>query len=199
MTRRNVVIIALASIAALVLGVFLPETATVSRTAYATTQPAANPDDAGILPMVDGKNTPELVPDEAAYGILFRVLHPKDQGDEARSRGYARHIGLTPPACVTCPGTPAAPNTGDARALYDAASKYHSRVIALNLRADLVRADPTLTAEGKLRALRELQAEKDRTTASIKDELFTRLSPISAKIVTTFVNDHMKRRMKIYR
>ncbi len=107
---------------------------------------------------VNGAEHPELIPDNAAYMMLFRLLSNRQSEVEKNSiRAYIRQMGLGKQwKCDDCP-----PSVGvgdaDIEALLATADEFNRRVSILDAQAaeikNAMRSDPTPEAIAQLRQL----------------------------------------------
>jgi len=83
--------------------------------------------------VADGAQTPEAIPDEVAYGLLFRMLADRPgRLDEPRTRAYLRLMGLL---SADCPSCPPGLDEGQFAALRAALDRYRANLNGLASRA----------------------------------------------------------------
>lgn len=149
---------------------------------------------------IDGAVNPELIPDAAAYSVMFRMLSNWHTESAARSiRAYIRRIvglGIQKP-CQGCRSSVGAGDT-DIDALLSTAKEFHQRVSVLDDKVKGIkdRTWPNPNAE-TMAQLTALQRQKEQIIADLSVSLSTRLSVGGLQRVHQHVNGHVKRNIKL--
>jgi hypothetical protein len=136
-------------------------------------------------PRVDGKITPDLIPDAAAYEILFRLLSaidPQEEKIELRKSAYLRAAGF---------------NNAEAAAISNAAYEYKRQVESLDTEADNIKNQywphPSQEVMG---TLTQLQNRKEAIIMSIADDLQRQLNNYKPEKLEKYIKDQVKRKTK---
>lgn len=155
--------------------------------------PVATPPRPGII---DGAVTPELIPDDTAYALVFRVVGGRTTPVEKGSvRAYLRQAGL---GCQLCTRAPNAGEEAEIDAVIAVADEYWRRVGELDAQTAEIkdRAWPNPSEEDMGR-LRRLDAQRKVITAQIVASLPGRLGPAAAKL-KHHIDKRVKPAVKIY-
>lgn len=151
---------------------------------------------------VDGSTNPELIPDQVAYSLLFRVLsnrHTKEEQD--RARAYLRMAF----ECSDCSGQTETRERDSLResrinAFLAVVREYERRVSVLDRRAREIHAlnwrpnpSPEVLAE-----LNELQERKDAIMAELVASLPRRLGTKGKERLQQHINERVKSKVKIH-
>lgn len=136
---------------------------------------------------VVGAQSPEAIPDEAAYLILLRMLAGR-QTEQGRASAGA-YLRQTDPSL----------SARDVDALLAAADEFHARVSVLDRAAKAIKdrnwPDPPHAA---LERLADLQRQKEAGVREAVGSLSLRMSPAGLAAVKRHVNERVKPRMKIF-
>lgn len=134
---------------------------------------------------IDGAVNPELIPDHAAYTVVFRSLALREDTDFERRRAtsWAQGAGL---------------DEERADALLTAANEFQQRVSALDQQVREIkdRTWPKPSAE-VMAQLTDLQRQKEEIVGEIVASLPVRLGEEGAEKLRQRVNNHVKQKMKI--
>jgi hypothetical protein len=135
---------------------------------------------------INGADTPSAIPDHVAYEIFFTSLAPQPEGGdraEGAVRAKLKQIGLS---------------DADAAALRGLADQFKLGLSNINNQVNAMR-DQNLSPEAPstLAKLAELQGQKQLTIEELKDSIEERLTTDGALKVSQYVNEYVKRRIKI--
>lgn len=153
--------------------------------------------------VIDGKLTPDKIPNHEAYIILFRLVANRETEEEKnRIRAYLRQAF----ACDDCKKdgqspTPEEIMEADIDAVIHASEEFNQRVSVFDHEATEVyeRHHPThppLNWSDKER-MRQLQRQKETTADEVAASLDRRLSRDGRKSLRRYVKEHMKSKMKM--
>lgn len=146
---------------------------------------------------IDGKNNPELVPDDVAYLMMFRLIADRHTEDEKNSiRAYLREAGFGKQNCEGCPETGG--TDADIESIIAAAEEFHQEMSALDNQANNIkdRTWPNPAAEA-ISELRQLQTQHDSIVAKAAASLPSRLTPAGVVTLQKHINQRVKRGIKI--
>lgn len=152
--------------------------------------------------IIDGGVKPELIPDEVAYSLLFRVVSNAQSADaRIRIRHYIRRLGLGNQAgnrCSVEEGSSAETNDDDIDAFIAVADDFRRRVSVLDQQAIQIKRLKLakMTDEMRMRLVR-LQQQKEEIVAELVGILPRRLTSSGAENIRMHVNEGMKRRIRI--
>ena len=156
---------------------------------------AASPD------TIDGAVHPELIPDNTAYLMLFRLLANRTSDEQKKSiRDYVRNkIGLGKQPCHDCTNQPG-DNDADIDALLAAAEEFNTRITVLDNETLAVkdRAWPSPT-QGDMATLDQLQKLKESLISEMAASVQLRLSVAGRGKLQRFVVGHIKTHTKLTR
>ena len=79
---------------------------------------------------IDGSVNPELISDNRAYSMLFRIIANRTGQERAALRAYLEQIGFTGEDCADCPSGPTRAEAQIDK-LFDVAQEFHTRVESL--------------------------------------------------------------------
>jgi acetylornithine deacetylase/succinyl-diaminopimelate desuccinylase-like protein len=147
---------------------------------------------------IDGAQNPELIPDGAAYSILFRLISNRQSDvEKERIRAYIRQMGLGDQACPTCPYSAGA-GDADIDALIAIADQFQHRIGTLDMQVKEIKDHnwPNPSAEIMVH-LTKLQQQKEVVVAELVASLQMRLSPAGSEKVRRHINESVKRKIKI--
>lgn len=153
--------------------------------------------------IVNGAERPDLIPDHAAYAMIFRVI--ADRGEEAQRRSirsYINQLGLGSEACRNCPDGARRGDDGGAdpevESLIGAAEHYHREVTLLDQQAKAIKdatwQNPTPEARA---ALADLQRRKIELVNSVVASLDGQLGADASARLRRAVNERVKRLTKL--
>lgn len=174
---------------------------------------------------IDGSRTPELIPDQVAYSLLFRFLSGRETAEaKGRARSYlaTRVFGCKDCTCDAAASDPAA--RARIEALIAAAEEYGRQVTVLDAQAAHIRYEvpfeyhaaetatgtyphlsvmsqpppPPLTPSTKAQ-LAALQSQKEALVTQLIASLPGRLGAEGAAVVQKFMNEQFKRNVKYRR
>ena len=130
---------------------------------------------------INGATNPELIPDHIAYSLLFRFLcGRRTETEKDFARSYIAHMRL-----------------GNAERLLAVADEYGRRIGALDQQAKEIKKTYGHGPNSKAQ-LRALQEQKVATVIEICNSLASHLGPRAAERVRQHVNEHIKRKVKIF-
>lgn len=151
--------------------------------------------------IIDGAKNPELIPDQVAFSLLFRVISG-NQSPEAkqRMRHYVRQIGLGDQTCYACNGQK--PPTDKAKdqeidTFIAVADEFQQRIGVLDEQAAEIKKrswPPSLQA---MTELTQLQQQKEAITREIVASLPKRLGTEGSNKVWKHVTDRVKKKARI--
>jgi hypothetical protein len=150
---------------------------------------------------IEGAKTPELIPDHAAYSILFRFISNRETDvEKKRIRSYIRQIIFR---CQNC-GKPNKGNqqpesdNGDTEALIAIAEQYYQRVKILDQQADEIRGTGLSNLDKHaISQLTTLGTQKEKLALEVAASLPNHLSAAGVENVRRHINEYVKRRIKI--
>jgi hypothetical protein len=150
--------------------------------------------------VIDGSATPELIPDQVAYSLLFRLLSNRNTEEEKqRARSYLKLIF----GCGECDTQTehkkhAAPEEAHIKAFLVVIKKFERRVGALDRRAQEIHDlnGPNLSHEA-LAQLNELQKQKEEIISNLVASLPNHLGADGVEKLRRHVNGRVKRKTKI--
>lgn len=145
---------------------------------------------------IDGAVNPELIPNNVAYSLLFRLLSDRHTEEEKRrARSYLQMVF----GCGNCSDQERAASKAHIDAFLAVVQEFEQRVSPLDRRAEEIHAQnwrpnpsPAVLAE-----LNALQAQKDAIVAELIASLPTRLGVDGAERLRQHINERVKRRTKI--
>lgn len=136
---------------------------------------------AGPAPRTDGTKNPELIPDAAAYEILFKLLSttdPTEQKIELRKAAYLREAGF---------------NSAEAAAISNAAYEYKRQIESLDTEVDNIKNQHwPRPSQAVMNQLTQLQRKKEAVIAEIVSGLQTQLNNYHP----SKLGDHMLNKVK---
>jgi hypothetical protein len=153
------------------------------------------PDNPGTI---NGAVNPELIPDQAAYSVLFRFIANRQTDDEkSRIRAYIRQMGLGDQKCRSCPLS-SEPSDKDIDALIAAAEVFQQRVGVLDRQVKEIKDRNWPNPSKEVMAqLTVLQRQKEVIVTEIVASLPGKLSADALEKVHRHTNERIKRKMKI--
>lgn len=149
---------------------------------------------------IDGAVNPEMIPDEVAYSVIFRLISNRQEGPEKnRARAYIRRaLAWSDSHEPLMLNDKMIASDQDVESLLNAAEEFHRRVKDLDDQALTIKErtwpEPTPDA---LVQLNQLQQQHEALVAEISTSLPTRLSVDGMARLRAFINGHMKHNMKI--
>lgn len=150
--------------------------------------------------IIDGSTTPELIPDQVAYTLLFRFLSNRDTDDEKqRARSYLKLVF----GCGEC-DTEAehkahgASEEAHIMAFTGVIKQFERRVGALDRRAQEIhdRYGPNLSSRW-LAVLNDLQKQKEEIVSNLVASLPNHLDEEGMEKLSRHINERVKRRTKV--
>lgn len=157
--------------------------------------------------VIDGSVNPELIPDRAAYTVLFRLVaghkNPNDMEAKKRIRQYVRQMGIGRQNCRACdssqePNQQAQTDDKDIDAFIAAAEEFQQRASVLDRQvADIKKANFPYPSGAVMATLTKLQHQKEAIVDEIVASLPRRLSADGMEKVRAHVNGRVKRLTKI--
>jgi hypothetical protein len=143
--------------------------------------------------LIDGSVEPERIPDEAAFGVVFRVISSlQARGRDKSVRAYLEHIGFNTREMGQRKAAKAI------NAILSAAEGYNANVRVLDSQAEEMRMQsrraPNEQARAGLAALRQQKADLARATITSLDE---RLGPVLSARVHDSISERVKPLIKI--
>lgn len=178
-----------------------PPAAAVARPAIPAPLPLQPQDD-----VIDGSQTPERIPDHAAFSVVFRLIADRKTDAEKRSiRAYINQLGLGEQKCDAAGADAKAAakdrgQTGDESeidAMIAVAEQYRQQVSVLDRQAkaikDSTRGVPTAASLAKLT---ELKRQKEALVLSTVEGLERRLGPDATARLRRYINGRVKRHIK---
>ena len=182
----------------------------VGGTAFPPKQSVSDPSKTSSVPppqsrvLVDGAATPEKIPEELAYSLLFRMIGRREtEAEKNRIRSYLKQaLGCN--ACDKSARHNSSVETqeADINALIGAAEEFDLRVTALDLKVAQIngRYHPEhltpVSVEDK-QQLTHLQRQKESIVAEVVASLPDRLSAEGAKNLRKFVKENVRRKVRI--
>ncbi len=189
--RRRLLVILLIVVAIGVVGIATVSIATVSLPKGSTG--TAPPQAAGFI---DGSVNPELIPDQVAYALVFRLLsdrHTEEEQNHARS--YLRMAF----GCGNCSDRERATSEAHISVFLAVLREFERRVGPLDRRAEEIHAQnwrpnpsPAVLAE-----LNALQVQKEAIIVELIASLPVRLGADGAARLHRHINERVKRKTKI--
>src|SRR5262245_16184133 len=135
---------------------------------------------------IDGKQNPQAIPDHAAYGAVLRMLMPRQNSDFERRRAlaWARIAGLDEAA---------------ANELYAMATEFGRRIEPVDRQLTKVKNRSTWPDpdEQTKQQLNELNMQKEQIVVELTASLATKMGVSGADKLQRYVNEKVKRKMKI--
>ena len=186
--RRKLLVILLITVAISAVGIV---TGASKRTASVRggLASAVQPQTAGFI---DGAVTPELIPDQVAYGLVFRLLADRHTDEEQRrARSYLRMVF----GCGDCGNRGHSASENHINAFLAVVQEFEQRVGVLDRRAQeiwQVNPSPEVLVE-----LNALQQQKEAIVAELIASLPVRLGPNGATRLHQHITDRVKRKTKI--
>lgn len=154
---------------------------------------------------IDGAVNPELIPDEVAFTMMFRVIGNRQTQEEKDSiRSYLRQAGL---GCQTCqlPNSqkkqqqPTTAEEPDIDAVVSLADEFWQRVSVLDEQVKQIkdRTWPNPSQE-VMSQLQQLEAQKQSIVAEIVASIPTRLSADAVAKLQNHIDTKVKPNVKIF-
>jgi hypothetical protein len=133
---------------------------------------------------INGAVNPELIPDQVAYSLLFRLLTQQEtEIEKSRLLGYVKQLGIT--------GT-------DASTLLAAGKDFQKRVGALDQQAKEIKDKSwPHPDEGAMTQLRQLQEQKEAIVHELVSSLSHRLSSAGLEKLHQHINGNVKRKVSM--
>jgi len=156
-----------------------------SRSLSPTSVPKVSPGPSGqqSTTIAEGAINPDLIPDQAAYTLLFRLLSDRHTDEQkTRIRSYITQMNL-----------------GDTDALLAVAKEFEERVGVLDRKAEKIheKNGPNLDSHA-LAQLNELQQRKEGIVADIVASLPTRLRADNMEKLRRHIDQRVKPKTKLY-
>lgn len=131
---------------------------------------------------IDGTANPELIPDEVAYSLLFRLLSQRDtKEDEVKIRAYIKQMNLT-----------------DAKGLLAVVDEFERRVGKLDRKAQKIHEQHGANLDSQaLAELNDLEKQKKEIIAEIVEKLPERIDVNSLDSIRIHVKERVKRNVKM--
>lgn len=131
---------------------------------------------------VDGAVNPQLIPDEVAYSLLFRLLAKRDtKEDQAKIRSYIKQMNVT-----------------DTTALLAVVNEFERRVGKLDRRAQKIHDHYGVNLDSQaLAELNDLERQKNEIIAEIVQTLPERIDVNNLANIRTHVAERVKRNVKM--
>ncbi len=167
---------------------------------------ANSPDPPGTI---NGLNNPTLIPDRAAYSILFRLIaNRRTPAEKNRIESYIR--GMLNIGCKSCGAlieSGKMTNVGNAdrtpeqeiadiNAIFATVEEFNQQVELLDNQARNVKENRRNNPQATLQ-LTALQTQKNALVEVKAAALIQRLSPVSRIKLQSFINERLKRKIKI--
>lgn len=147
---------------------------------------------------IDGSKNPELVPDQVAYSMLFKLIAGRTTPEDKRSiRAYISQLGIGVQRCKQCP-TSTENGDADIDALISAADEYQQQISVLDEKATKIKGrswpnpDPEV-----LRQLEQLQRQNEAIGRAFMAQLPSRLSPTAWARLQQQIKQRVKPGIKI--
>ena len=153
------------------------------------------PDSPGTI---NGAVNPTMIPDEAAYSVLFRLItNRQTDAEKSRIRAYIRQMGLGDQKCRSCPFSSESSDK-DIDSLIAAAEVFQQRVGILDRQVKEIKDRNWPNPSKEVMAhLALLQQQKEVIVTEIIASLPSRLSADALDKVRRHTNERIKRKMKI--
>lgn len=165
--------------------------------------PAVNPqqdlpDEPGVI---NGAKNPQLIPDQVAYSLLFRLVSGAQNAEaKMRVRSYVKQmVG----ECSNCPGEEATKDKNkrkeqDTNAFVTTAYEFQQRVSVLDQQAiEIKKLNWPNPSPEVMARLSQLQRQKEVIVAELMASLPKRLSASGANKLRSHVSERVKRNMKM--
>ncbi len=151
--------------------------------------------------LIDGANDPSVIPDSVAFSMIFHILADHDKYPQ-RARSYMRFIGIGSGTHdshhLTAASALDATSAADIKALLGIADEFEREAALFEVQASALyhanRNDMTAEVRGQLKDLYE---QKLNIAQRLVDQLSARLSSDSHAKLRTFVDTHVKSRIKM--
>lgn len=137
--------------------------------------------------VIDGAQTPELIPDRVAYSLMFQLVSsPANEVEQRHLSAYIAEIGFESDA--------------DAKALVAAAAEYKRRVGAVDSAVNAIKAEGR-GASGRPPEVRDrllkLRAERDSITDDVVSSLPNVMSREGLSKLRSFIDERVKKKTKL--
>jgi hypothetical protein len=145
--------------------------------------------------VINGAETPDLIPDAVAYSLMFRFI----SGDQSvlakqRIRSYVTSFGMEDQHCGNCHDKMI---NRDIDTIIAAADEYQRRVSVLDSQAEQIKANnPQVIGTEAMAQLTQLQNQKDAMIAEIMASLPRHLSVKALSKLQSHINLRVKPRTK---
>ena len=147
---------------------------------------------------IDGSKNPELIPDQVAYSMLFKLIAGRTTPEDKKSiRAYISQLGIGVQTCKQCP-TSTENGDADIDALIKAADEYQQQISVLDEKATKIKGrswpnpDPEV-----LRQLEQLQRQNEAVGRAFMAQLPARLSPTAWARLQQQIKQRVKPGIKI--
>jgi hypothetical protein len=137
---------------------------------------------------IDGRRTPEKIPDRVAYSLVFRLISSyKDETEKQRIKSYISYMGVDKEA--------------DVNTIFAIAEEYKQQMSTVDAEVQTIKgrenpSNPHRSAEAQARLL-QLRAKRDAIVEKTVSSLSQRLSKEGAEKVRLFINEQAKRKIKM--
>jgi hypothetical protein len=135
---------------------------------------------------IDGAQNPQAIPDHAAYGVVLRMLMPRQNSDfeERRALAWAQTAGLDYAAAIE---------------LYAVATEFGRRIKPVDQQINEVKNRSTWPDpdEQTKKQLSELNKQKEQIVIELIASMPTKMGVAGAAQFQRVINEKIKRKMKI--